>query len=52
MNALFIAAGNKIKKGQKIGMIKNADVAPTIFSLFGKALPDADGKVLNEILVN
>lgn len=52
MNALFIAAGNQIKKGQKIGMIKNVDVAPTIFSLFGKALPDSDGKVLNEILVN
>ena len=52
MNALFIAAGNQIKKGQKIGMIKNVDVAPTIFSLFDKALPDSDGKVLKEILVN
>jgi predicted AlkP superfamily pyrophosphatase or phosphodiesterase len=49
MNALFVASGRGIRKGTKIGFINNVDVAPTIMHLFGKELPDADGKLLGAI---
>jgi predicted AlkP superfamily pyrophosphatase or phosphodiesterase len=50
MNALFIASGRGIKKGLKVGVVENVDVAPTIMRLFGKELANADGKVMTEIL--
>jgi predicted AlkP superfamily pyrophosphatase or phosphodiesterase len=50
MNAIFIAAGRGIKPGVKLGLADNLDVAPTIAALFGVKIPDADGKVLQEIL--
>jgi predicted AlkP superfamily pyrophosphatase or phosphodiesterase len=52
MNALFIASGRGIKKGAKVDVVENIDVAPTIMHLFGKQLPNADGKVLKEILAD
>jgi hypothetical protein len=50
MNALFIASGRGIKKGERIGVVENVDVAPTIMRLLGKELANGDGKVLTEIL--
>lgn len=52
MNALFIASGRGIKRGVKIGVVENIDVAPTIMKLFGKEIPNADGKPLTEILAD
>jgi predicted AlkP superfamily pyrophosphatase or phosphodiesterase len=50
MNAMFVAAGRGIKRGVKLGVIDNRNVAPTIAHLLGEKLPGADGKVLTEIL--
>jgi len=50
MNATFIAWGRGIKRGTKVGMIENIDVAPTMAHLLGEKLPGADGRVLQEIL--
>jgi predicted AlkP superfamily pyrophosphatase or phosphodiesterase len=50
MNALFVATGKGIKRGGKIGLVENIDVAPTIAHLLGKELPGTDGKVMREIL--
>ena len=52
MNALFIASGRGIKRGIKLGIVDNIDVAPTIAHLLGQELPGADGKVLSEILLS
>ncbi len=50
MNALFIASGSGLKKGERLGLIENIDVAPTVAKLLGVKLPEADGKALVEIL--
>jgi len=50
MNAVFVAVGRGIKRGVKLGIIDNRDVAPTMAHLLGEKLPGADGKVLTEIL--
>ena len=50
MNALFVAVGRGIKRGVKIGIIDNRDVAPTMAHLLGQTMPSVDGKVLKEIL--
>jgi len=50
MNAMFVAAGRGIKRGAKLGLVDNRDVAPTMAHLLGQTLPRADGKVLREIL--
>ena len=49
MNAAFIVAGPGVKRGAKIGMVDNVDVAPTIARILGQKLPDTDGRVLTEI---
>jgi predicted AlkP superfamily pyrophosphatase or phosphodiesterase len=51
MNAVFIAQGPAVKKGGKIGVIDNIDVAPTAAHLLGVKLPEAQGKLLSEILI-
>jgi predicted AlkP superfamily pyrophosphatase or phosphodiesterase len=50
MNAVFVAVGRGIKRGVKLGVIDNRDVAPTMADLLGEKFPQADGKVLTEIL--
>jgi len=50
MNGIFIASGRGIKSGVRLGPVENIDVAPTIAALFGLELPEAQGKVLREIL--
>jgi predicted AlkP superfamily pyrophosphatase or phosphodiesterase len=48
--ATFVAWGNGIKPGTKIHEIKNVDVTPTAAALLGISIPNADGRVLKEIL--
>jgi predicted AlkP superfamily pyrophosphatase or phosphodiesterase len=50
LSALFIASGAGIARGVPLGVIDNVDVAPTVARLLGLTLPDADGRVLKEIL--
>jgi hypothetical protein len=50
MNAPFIASGRGIKQGIKMGAVENIDIAPTMAHLLGHELPNAEGKVLSEIL--
>jgi hypothetical protein len=50
MNGVFVAWGRGIRRGVKLGMVDNIDVAPTIAELFGEKLAGADGRILREIL--
>lgn len=49
MNGVFVAWGRRIKRGTRLGVVDNIDLAPTIAALLGESLPSADGKVLTEI---
>ena len=51
LEGIFIASGAGIKAGAPLGRIRNLDLAPTIARLLGLPLPDAEGRVLEEILV-
>jgi hypothetical protein len=50
MRAIFIAAGKGIRKGVKLGVVRNLDLAPTAARLLGLELKDVEGRVLEEIL--
>jgi predicted AlkP superfamily pyrophosphatase or phosphodiesterase len=50
MNAIFIAWGYGIEGGQRLGMINNVDVAPTIAGLLGLKMEGIAGTELNTIL--
>ena len=50
LDGIFIASGPGIKPGVKLGRIANLDVAPTIARLLGLTIPNAEGRVLSEIL--
>ena len=50
LHATFVAWGQGIKPGIKLGEISNTSVAPTIARLLKLQLPDADGEVLSEAL--
>lgn len=50
LSALFIASGRGIRRGVKLDVIDNVDVAPTAARLLGIDMKDVDGKVLTEIL--
>jgi predicted AlkP superfamily pyrophosphatase or phosphodiesterase len=50
MNAVFIASGRGIKRGEKVASPNNTDIAPTVAHLLGQEMKDTDGKVLKEIL--
>ena len=50
MNAIFIAWGYGIQGGQRLGMIDNVDVAPTIAGLLGLKMEGIAGKELNTVL--
>ena len=49
---LLVAWGRGIKRGIKLGIVDNIDVAPTIAALFGQKLPSMDGRVLREMLTD
>jgi arylsulfatase A-like enzyme len=46
----FVASGAGIRRGARIGHVRNLDVAPTIAHLLGLELPGAKGRVLTELL--
>lgn len=50
MDGIFLASGRGIKRGVKLGRIANLDVAPTVARLLGLTIPNAEGRVLKEIL--
>lgn len=50
MNAVFVAWGAGIKRGAKLGVIENVDVAPTMAKLLGVDLRGATGKVVSDLL--
>lgn len=52
MHATFVAAGAGIKPKVELERVQNVDIAPTIAHLLQVKLPDVDGRVLSEILVN
>lgn len=52
MNGVFIAWGRGIKPGVKLGIVDNVDVAPTMAELLGEKFPEADGKIIREILTD
>jgi predicted AlkP superfamily pyrophosphatase or phosphodiesterase len=50
LHAMFVAWGEGIKAGTKLGEIDNKSVAPTIAKLLGIEMANVDGKVLSEAL--
>ena len=50
LHAMFVAWGQGIKPGAKLGEISNMSVAPTIAKLLGVEIPNAEGKPLTEAL--
>jgi predicted AlkP superfamily pyrophosphatase or phosphodiesterase len=50
MNGVLVACGRGIKRGLKLGIVDNIDVAPTLAALLGQKMPEVDGKVLREML--
>lgn len=51
LDGIFIASGRGIKKGVVLDRMVNLDVAPTIAELLGLKITNADGRVLEEVLV-
>lgn len=50
LDGIFIAHGNGIKSGVAMPRITNLDVAPTIAQILGLQVPNAEGRVLTQIL--
>lgn len=50
MYAQFAVAGRGIRKGVKLGVLDNRSIAPTAAHLLGLEIPDAQGKILTEVL--
>ncbi len=50
LDGIFIAQGRGIQQGVTMKRIANLDVAPTVAQLLGLKIPNAEGRVLNEIL--
>lgn len=48
---VFVAKGPGIRKGQVLDRGRVVDEAPTFAALLGLSMPEADGKVINEIIV-
>lgn len=48
--AFFMASGAGIRRGATLGEIQSRDVAPTLATLLGVAMPDVEGRVLSELL--
>ena len=46
----FFAAGSGIRSGVTLSGGRQIDIAPTVARLLGFAMPDVDGRVLDEIL--
>jgi hypothetical protein len=50
MVAAFIATGRGIKRGHKIGFVRNIDVAPTAAALLGQPFSGVDGQIVEDML--
>ena len=50
MHAILIVSGAGVKRGVIVPQARTIDIAPTIAQWLGLALPDAEGRVLNEIV--
>lgn len=50
MHPLLVMAGNGLKKGARIGHVRNVDIAPTILRLLGLPAMETDGRELKEAL--
>jgi predicted AlkP superfamily pyrophosphatase or phosphodiesterase len=50
MHPALILSGNGIREGQRLGVVRNHDVAPTIARILGLDLPDTEGEILFEAL--
>src|SRR5882762_1914516 len=48
--AFFLASGAGIRRGAKLARIQSRDVAPTLATLLGVAMPDVEGRALTEIV--
>ena len=50
LHATFVAWGEGINSGTRLGTISNLSIAPTIAKLLGFSIPNAQGKPLGDIL--
>lgn len=50
MDGIFIAWGYGIRRGQRLGVVNNIDLAPTIAALLGLRMTGIDGKELTDAL--
>ncbi|MDA2937375.1 ectonucleotide pyrophosphatase/phosphodiesterase [Acidobacteria bacterium AH-259-A15] len=50
MYPVFVISGHRIKRGERIGHIRNHDIAPTIAHLLDLEMKDVEGRVLKEVL--
>lgn len=50
MQATFLAWGADVRKGARLGVIRNLDVAPTIATLLGLTMSGIEGKPLTDAL--
>lgn len=48
---IFMAHGPSFREGAVLANSRLADAAPTLAAILGQTLPDADGRVLSELLV-
>ena len=51
MNGILVFWGRGIRPGARLRSVDNRDVAPTIGALLGNQLPETEGRVLREILL-
>lgn len=50
LDGIFIASGAHIRPGVRLARMRNLDLAPTVARILGLELPEAEGRVLEEIL--
>ena len=50
MYPTFVISGHKVRRGERIGRIRNHDIAPTIAHLLGLEMKNVEGRVLTETL--
>lgn len=50
MYPAFVISGHKVRRGERIGRIRNHDIAPTIAHLLGLEMKNVEGRVLTEAL--
>jgi hypothetical protein len=50
LDGILIAQGHRIKPGVLLPRVANLDVAPTISQILGQQIPNAEGRMLTEVL--